>query len=74
MAEITLDQLLPGAVAEVCCVSGARVSAKRLSDMGFVRGVRVEMIRPGRPCIVRIGGVRVGLGKENQASIGVTDD
>lgn len=37
--------------------------------MGFVRGASVEMIRPGKPCIVKINGICVGLGKQHQESI-----
>ena len=74
MTQVTLEQLTSGAVATVCCVRGSTVSAKRLADMGFVRGAHVEMLRPGRPCIVRVDGIRVGLGDENQSCIGVTDE
>ena len=45
--------------------------AKRLADMGFVRGALVEMIRTGKPCLVRIGSTCVGLGADHQRSIGV---
>ena len=42
---------------------------KRLADIGFVPGTRVEMVRPGSPCIVRINGTGVGLGTAHQRAI-----
>jgi Fe2+ transport system protein FeoA len=45
--------------------------AKRLADMGFVTGVRVEMVRIGEPCIVRLNGTLVGLGVAHQRVIRV---
>ena len=55
-----------GTVAEVKALNGV---AKRLADLGFVKGAALEMIRPGKPCIVRIGGSRVGLGAGHQECI-----
>ena len=55
-----------GTVAEVKALNGA---AKRLADLGFVKGAALEMVRPGKPCIVRIGGSRVGLGVGHQECI-----
>lgn len=59
---------------EKVIVAGVAVSqneAKRLADMGFVTGVRVEMVRTGEPCIVRLNGTLVGLGVANQRVIRV---
>ena len=44
-------------------------AAKRLADLGFVRGARLEMVRAGAPCIVRVDGASVGLGRPYQQSI-----
>jgi Fe2+ transport system protein FeoA len=68
-APSALHELPLGGVARVKAVEVAQNAAKRLADMGFVRGAVVEMIRPGRPCLVRIGGTYVGLGVEHQRSI-----
>ncbi|MHC5108586.1 MAG: FeoA family protein [Planctomycetota bacterium] len=54
---------LQSAVETSSCVS------KRLADMGFVRGAALEMVKPGAPCIVRVGGVRIGLGRDHQSRI-----
>lgn len=64
-----LSGLVSGDVARVAGVEAAQTAAKRLADMGFVRGAVVEMVRPGKPCLVRIGGTYVGLGLENQNSV-----
>lgn len=47
-------------------------SAKRLADLGFVRGASVTMVSTGRPCIVRIQGRCVGLGHAHQESIALS--
>ncbi len=48
--------------------------AKRLADMGFVRGARLQMIRPGNPCIVSLERTRMGLGIGYQANIAVRSE
>lgn len=56
-----------GTVAVVRARDGG--GAKRLADFGFVRGARVEMVRPGRPCIVRVDSACIGLGSGYQGRI-----
>ncbi|MEK6799504.1 MAG: FeoA domain-containing protein [Planctomycetota bacterium] len=64
-----LLSLKAGEAAEIASIEAAPATAKRLADMGFVRGAVVRMIRPGRPCRVRIGATCVGLGRALQESI-----
>jgi len=66
-----LSSLRTGEAAAIVSIAASQASAKRLADMGFVRGALVEMIRTGRPCLVRIGATCVGLGADHQRSIGV---
>ena len=66
-----LSGMKTGETAAIVSIASSQASAKRLADMGFVRGALVEMIRPGRPCLVRIGSTCVGLGADHQRSIGV---
>ena len=66
---MTLPMLQAGDVATIAGITGRHIGAKRLVDMGFVQGARLEMVCPGLPCIVRIGGVCVGLGAALQHSI-----
>jgi len=69
MDKIVLRNLRAGESAMIDLVQSSQITTKRLSDMGFVRGTRVTMIRPGKPCIVKIDGTCVGLGKQHQESI-----
>ena len=64
-----LSDMKTGDAATIVSIVASQASAKRLADMGFVRGAVVEMIRPGRPCMVRIGATCVGLGVDHQRSI-----
>ena len=65
----TLPTLKAGDVGLVERIRVTRGPAKRLADMGFVRGIQLEMVRPGTPCIVRINGACVALGRAHQDSI-----
>lgn len=47
---------------------GAR-EGKRLADLGFVHGATVEMLRTGKPCLVKTGGTCVGLGRRLQQAV-----
>ncbi len=66
---MNLFQLRGGEVARIRGIEAAQTAAKRLADMGFVRGAIVDVIRPGRPCLVRVGGTYVGLGEGHQRSV-----
>jgi Fe2+ transport system protein FeoA len=74
---LTMHESLPvleaGEVGTIAGVSATQIAAKRLADMGFVRGARVEMLRPGTPCLVRIGSACVGLGAAHQDSVLLCD-
>ncbi len=65
----TVAQLRAGESGIIWAIDATRPSAKRLADMGFVQGANVVMIRPGRPCILRIDERYVGLGLALQACI-----
>ena len=69
--EDCLSNLKMGEAAAIVSIAASQASAKRLADMGFVRGALVEMIRTGKPCLVRIGSTCFGLGADHQRSIGV---
>lgn len=72
MASKRLTKLKRGQTAVVAAVNGAHYSSKHLADIGFVRGARIEMLRPGSPCIVKIHeGACVALGVGYQVSISV---
>ena len=65
----TLPVLRAGEVGTIAGIAAMQIAAKRLADMGFVRGAQIEMLRPGTPCLVRIGTACVGLGAAHQDSI-----
>ena len=67
-----MDRLKAGDTALIKGIASSQHAAKRLADLGFVPGMRLEMIRPGHPCIVRVNGTCVGLGGAHQASIGLS--
>lgn len=55
--------------AVIVKIQTSHVATKRLADIGFVQGTRVIMVRPGKPCIVKINSMTVGLGEALQNSI-----
>lgn len=67
--KLVLWNLQAGETSAIESIQSSQTTTKRLADMGFVRGASVEMIRPGKPCIVKINGICVGLGKQHQESI-----
>ena len=72
MAAAALKTLKRRRVAVIASVNGTSFSSKHLADMGFVRGAKVEMLRPGSPCIVKIDdGACVALGAGYQMGIAV---
>jgi ferrous iron transport protein A len=58
---IPLSALRPGEVAEVCQIVGQADQVRRLQELGLCDGARLEMIRSGSPCIVRLGTSRLCL-------------
>ena len=59
---LDLAKLTPGASAVVESINAEEPVAKRLADMGFVRGALITKLRSGRPGLVRIGATCVGMG------------
>lgn len=66
---VNLPGLRSGQRGVVASVHLGESSGKRLADIGFVPGARIEMLRRGDPCIVRIDESRVGLGRAFQEAI-----
>ncbi len=74
MPERTLRELFAGKPATIVGVTNSGSSAKRLADMGFVSGARIEMVRPGDPCLIRLGHTNIGLGRFHQECILIAND
>ncbi|RME40506.1 MAG: ferrous iron transport protein A [Planctomycetota bacterium] len=64
-----LRRLRPGEEAVIVGIDEKRSSAKRLADLGFVRGAKLEMLCPGTPCLVKVAGACIGLGAAHQDCI-----
>lgn len=69
MVQDILPRLQAGERGTVSSINTHSDAAKRLADLGFMRGARVQMIKPGSPCIVCVEGTTVGLGAAHQANI-----
>jgi DtxR family Mn-dependent transcriptional regulator len=70
----TLDQLKPGEKAKIVRVGGKGGVARRIADMGVVRGTPVEVMRVaplGDPIQVKVKGYDLSLRKEEAAAIRV---
>ena len=60
----TLAELKPGERGKVAAVAGERDAARRLMDMGMIRGTPVEVVRSaplGDPIEVRVRGFMLTL-------------
>ncbi len=68
---ILIEQVSPGQTAEVQELVGDPDSVRRLAEFGFRRGAVVEMVRPGRPCIVRLNHATVCVRGTRKAQIWV---
>lgn len=58
---ILLGLLSAGQTAVVETVMGGSDDAHRLREIGLRDGAKVQMIQPGNPCLVRLGGQKLGL-------------
>ncbi|CAN5132501.1 N/A [soil metagenome] len=70
----TLSQLQPGEAARVVSVGGDASAARRLMDLGLVRGTPVHVIRTaplGDPIEVRVRGFMLTLRRAEAEHVGV---
>jgi ferrous iron transport protein A len=56
---IPLTQLRRGEVAEISQVVGTPEQVRRLVELGLRGGTRLEIVRDGSPCIVRVAGAKL---------------
>ncbi len=66
---IPLSLLAAGQIAEVFTVAGVPEHTKRLGELGFRQGAQVQMVRRGRPCIVRLENSRLCFREGDMSSI-----
>ncbi len=58
---IPLHRLLAGQSARVVDILGHPDHVHRLKEFGLRGGTKIEMFRPGNPCIIRLAGHKVCL-------------
>jgi ferrous iron transport protein A len=66
---IPLHRLPAGHSARVVDVLGHPDHVHRLEEFGLCDGTRIEMFRPGNPCIIRLAGNKVCLRSDERLSI-----
>ena len=66
---ISLSALKQGDVAHVCEVVGPIERTRRLKELGFRAGARLEVLQAGSPCIVRIDGSKLCFRDGELASV-----
>jgi ferrous iron transport protein A len=66
---VPLDRLAAGRCAEIDRFEGCPEHIHRLEEMGLRRGTTVEVVRCGRPCILRVGGNRVCFRRSDLLSV-----
>ena len=71
----TVDDLIPlsllaaGQRAQVSAIAGLPDQVQRLEEMGLRGGSEVEMLQPGSPCIVRVGGQKLCFRSDDLLSV-----
>ena len=66
---VPLEFLTAGERGRVVDVDGAEGTAMRLAEIGIRAGIDLQMLRPGRPCIVAVGNQRLSLRVDNSAVV-----
>jgi Fe2+ transport system protein FeoA len=68
---IPLESLRAGQAARISRIAGHPDHVHRLEEFGLRDGTRIEMFRPGNPCILRIAGNKLCLRADELLSIHV---
>jgi ferrous iron transport protein A len=58
---LPLEQLRPGEWADVEEVVGDTGWIGRMAELGLRAGSRLQVLQPGSPCLIQIGGSRLSL-------------
>ena len=66
---ISLNDLVAGQAARVSHVVGRLDHVHQLAEFGLRGGTRIEMFRPGSPCIIRMAGNKVCLRADDLLSV-----
>ena len=66
---MVLGLLSAGQTATVETVLGGIDDVHRLQEIGLRGGATVQMLQPGNPCLVRLGGQKLGLRTDAMATV-----
>ncbi|MBN2292128.1 MAG: ferrous iron transport protein A [Pirellulales bacterium] len=66
---VPLNQLVSGQPAEISDVKGEPGHVHRLHEFGLRCGTRIQMFRPGNPCIIRMAGSKVCVRMNNSLQV-----
>jgi ferrous iron transport protein A len=58
---LPVERLSPGDWADVAEVHGDTSWVSRLAELGVRAGSRLQVLQPGSPCLLQIGGSRLSL-------------
>jgi ferrous iron transport protein A len=58
---LPIELLGPGEWADVAEVCGDSAMVGRMAEMGVRHGCRLQVLRPGTPCLLNVGGCRLCL-------------
>lgn len=66
---IPLHCLFAGQSALVEEIVGNSSDVQRLHEIGLCRGAAVEMVQPGTPCVIRLGGNKLCFRQDDLMSV-----
>lgn len=66
---VPLRAMRVGQVARITRLSGNDDLVHRLRELGLRVGAQIQMIQPGNPCIIRLGGQKLGFRAEGAARV-----
>ncbi len=71
---VPLSSLQAGQSAFVSRITGRADHVHRLEEFGLRGGTRIQMFRPGNPCILRLAAGKVGLRTDTLLNLFVEPD
>jgi ferrous iron transport protein A len=66
---IPLHRLSAGQSAQIVDILGHPDHVHRLMEFGLRGGMKIEMFRPGNPCIIRLAGNKICLRSDDRLSV-----
>jgi ferrous iron transport protein A len=62
---LPVEMLAPGEWADVAEICGDSTWVGRMAELGVRSGCRLQVIQPGTPCLLNVGGCRLCLRSED---------